>query len=1168
MESGTRLDYVLFQLTPTRTRCDLVMFAGKSSEKLAFGLLDPFLSHLRTAKDQIGRGGYSITLRPPARDGSKWFTKGTLQRFVRFVSTPEVLERFVTIEREIEQIDGSILSYEASNANGAADADGNAYVANGTSKHASAPLKPKGESDGSSDAIDDENSISRLQRVLETRKAVLRKEQAMVFARALAAGFDMDYLGDLISFSDAFGASRLRDACVAFMSLYKKKNEDRLWRDEVAAMQAFPQAPLAYTGASGIMLAGEDVESTQNFMAAAGSGGIPDISPSESTNGHGSLDVNPDQKAQMPYPWANIPQYPHNFQGPVYQQMPPYQGYVYPGMPYFPGNLQWPGNFQDSAPAVDREADRHSNRRSSSKKKDRASSRRGSEKEDSDDHSEPSNSSSESDSSEEHRHRKKHGKKSSKKVVIRNINYITSRDGEKAGTSQDDSSDENGFLAAESLKQQVEEAVGSFEKQHKSSSSQRRRNKNLASKDSSNGSDNLLADAELPKSDVEQKGSGTGNWDFLQELLMKEEPDSNRHEQAEGVYQTTKQAKEPNSSTFDLQAEETRKQKPISTDSFLVAGKELGSDDRIGRSSFRNFEAGDDIYLIPRRGGMPDEFVVLRHEETQKSSYLTLSDCANESSTVKIHGSDDWIVGTRSDRATNGDQSIDLAIVDGNYSSFSSKTIEKNRKETSDDSFIIQARSTDNNFDSQLRTDISMVSDFIGGSVTEHGSSEVQQGNSASVGFYEPSELYMVLDRDAVVEQTVIAWNPEMDFETSKPTTEACTDQSIVEACVDPSSVSDGKGVANGKSGLPNAKINSKDAKTKGSGRPTGKGKPEALSGNQKPAWGSRASIPNGKLNKEEEVRKRREEILLQRQKRIAEKSTVTGRSSGIPKKPLDKATPVINRAAKTNTQGSSADEQKKETKSVFRSSTIERLAAARTTQKVTATPIKSGLPKKESPKASKGQPKAVREDNEKLNRTKSGSSDTKIASEDVSAVNASISDAKVEKLSKDEAVGLPLNVPTREEVHVAHIANDSEDIKELHVTSSTTNGDADLPVSNGSHSVISNSIKTDVVVQDVQMLSLDDMKSHNYQGELAISVPQSAKPDLVSPFIVQKEDKGIVDTPGYLEISEIEESTPATFDGMNPDPTYTRKKWDTSENSPKASNKGIRKLLMFGRKS
>lgn len=46
--------------------------------------------------------------------------------------------------------------------------------------------------------------------VLESRKAVLRKEQAMAYARALVAGFDTDNLEDLILFGDAFGAARLR----------------------------------------------------------------------------------------------------------------------------------------------------------------------------------------------------------------------------------------------------------------------------------------------------------------------------------------------------------------------------------------------------------------------------------------------------------------------------------------------------------------------------------------------------------------------------------------------------------------------------------------------------------------------------------------------------------------------------------------------------------------------------------------------------------------------------------------------------------------------------------------------------------------------------------------------------------------------------------------------
>lgn len=49
-----------------------------------------------------------------------------------------------------------------------------------------------------------------LQRLLNTRKALLRKEQAMAYARAVVAGFEMDILENLICFADVFGASRLR----------------------------------------------------------------------------------------------------------------------------------------------------------------------------------------------------------------------------------------------------------------------------------------------------------------------------------------------------------------------------------------------------------------------------------------------------------------------------------------------------------------------------------------------------------------------------------------------------------------------------------------------------------------------------------------------------------------------------------------------------------------------------------------------------------------------------------------------------------------------------------------------------------------------------------------------------------------------------------------------
>ena len=43
---------------------------------------------------------------------------------------------------------------------------------------------------------------------------MLQKEQGMAFARAVAAGFDIDHMAPLMSFAESFGAFRLR--CVEF----------------------------------------------------------------------------------------------------------------------------------------------------------------------------------------------------------------------------------------------------------------------------------------------------------------------------------------------------------------------------------------------------------------------------------------------------------------------------------------------------------------------------------------------------------------------------------------------------------------------------------------------------------------------------------------------------------------------------------------------------------------------------------------------------------------------------------------------------------------------------------------------------------------------------------------------------------------------------------------
>lgn len=63
-------------------RCDLVITANGKTEKIASGLLEPFLTHLKTAREQIAKGGYSITLEPDPGSDVTWFTKGTMERSV------------------------------------------------------------------------------------------------------------------------------------------------------------------------------------------------------------------------------------------------------------------------------------------------------------------------------------------------------------------------------------------------------------------------------------------------------------------------------------------------------------------------------------------------------------------------------------------------------------------------------------------------------------------------------------------------------------------------------------------------------------------------------------------------------------------------------------------------------------------------------------------------------------------------------------------------------------------------------------------------------------------------------------------------------------------------------------------------------------------------------
>ncbi|XP_010245324.1 PREDICTED: uncharacterized protein LOC104588898 [Nelumbo nucifera] len=1012
MDSRIRLDYALFQLTPTRTRCDFVVFYGGKNEKLASGLLEPFISHLKFAKEKISKGGYSIALRPPTSDAS-WFTKGTLERFVRFVSTPEVLERFVTIEKEISQIETSVVqtSNEFSNHTVAGQTEeGNVAAIDGNAKKSPSSTKSKGESNDVDEDAQEENSKIHLQRLLETRKAVLRKEQAMAYARACVAGYEMDQIGDLISFADAFGAARLREACINFKELCNRKHDDGLWMDELAAMEACPQPELPYLGTSGIILTTESNNLGQGIMSNIQNGfsngqldpnGSLDTSVSDSIVSHTSSEINQDNslptsgqvppasaKAQGPMPWQNqLPQYMYNFHNPGIQQMPPYQGYPFNSMqifpPYYPGHMQWSPNGEESGHDLAREPDYRHSHKSLSRKKEKSPNKQEEEGSEQDGSSDPSASSgSESDgysqkdgkhSAKEQSQKRRNRKKSSRMVVIRNINYITSkkREGQKDDASDESSSAEDEFIDGDSLKQKVEDAVGSLEKHHKSNSRHHKKrggDKHSTITDGSNG----VVNHDLEGDDdayVSQGGKISENWDTFQSLLMgHEDSGANGVEKQQTVdvrdeFVTIRSSDSGALSEFTgavhLESEKGTKQRPIANDSFLMSDRNAANE---SRTCMENFESGENFHSTVKRRECTDEELLfsLRIGNSEGKFRDVVSDCVTEPSVLKSHKGEDWFIVNQPEKLRDQYGTTDHAIFNGDHKLTTEGGFfgtENNKKNVFvDDSFMVQARSiVDDQYDSQWRTDVGMDADFSVATQHESSTPDPPGDRLRMSGTYEPDDLYMVLDRGSGVGSIEASWTPEIDYGNDISFSENEKRRSSIETngCDkdDPCNEST-------KNGSPETKGPVKEVNSKNLRGSLTKTRPESISRTKKPSTVSRAAVQKTKQEKEEENRKRMEELLLQRQKRIAERSAANGFTSATSKK-----SPVTNKTAnslKNDKKTSQTTSHETKRLSLHRpsvaNSTTDGPASGQIKHKGSSTPpLNSSEPRKTGPKVSVG---------------------------------------------------------------------------------------------------------------------------------------------------------------------------------------------------------------------
>ncbi|CAN4091101.1 unnamed protein product [Withania somnifera] len=829
MKSSTRLDSVVFQLTPTRTRCDLYIIANDKKEKIASGLLTPFLAHLKTAQDQIAKGGYSILLEPDAHVDDSWFTKGTVERFVRFVSNPEILERVYTIESEILQIEEAI-ALQGNNDSGqglieykeakpAGKFEGSKSTTDVNEEKAIVFYKP-GEHQPQSDP-QAENTRVQLLKVLETRKSVLQKEQGMAFARSVAAGFDIDHMTQMVSFSESFGASRLKDACVRFMELWKKKHENGQWVEIGAAEAMANQFDIAAMNASGILLsniANKQFDSnsemaSENYVKSSADGERPPLDQ-QSPNG--------EQQYQYMHPM--YPPWPMHSPP---SALPAFQGYPMQGVPYYPA---YPGNghlYQPPYPGMEDSrmgvAPRSRQKRQSSDGRERNSN---------------SEEDEEMDSEGSHSQRKKAGrsrKNQSGKIVIRNINYITS----KAKNSSDSESEAASGPENNADSEDLEDIGNSLVKKETAIPSKTRQRRSKLQDDAT----------------VCEKEADGGNWLAFQNCLLKGNEEEN-HSDKDGMFAMEKAARRrtKNTGTNDplaIGGQEGIVMKDRLSDMHTVGAKMS----RISRGS--NGEVIFSNISYDNSEGLGDQ---MHMHFTEINGRKVMPRTAN----------DEFMLNGRGNQSGLRNSLDPLAV---NAYEHSNRLDKASSHDMTDESFVVPFRSMSlDDVRPGGRTAINMDSELP----SAHQKSE---NNSAGIMSYEPNDLSLMPERGTEIRTGV--YDPALDYE--------------MQVCIEGSASKDKRknGVSNdSKKG---SKKSEKDRSSKAtidaldkkrSGGPIRKGKMSKSSplddarARAERIRSFKADIQKMKKEKEDADQKRIEALKLERQKRIASRGDS---SSGAP---------------------------------------------------------------------------------------------------------------------------------------------------------------------------------------------------------------------------------------------------------------------------------------------
>ncbi|KAL3334497.1 hypothetical protein AABB24_030965 [Solanum stoloniferum] len=228
VDTDVLLEYVEFKIFPSQGRYETLMIYGDKVEAASSGLLKQLVLHSPKIKSLHSRGSDSSFKFKPLGNLSdaKWFMKSTLIRFLRIISSSDIIDVAKATVNEISQLEDARKFHLSLYSKGPQDHTGSEET-DVSYSNSMAPTVDDEDNPSSSDA-----SKNELLRAMDLRLTALTEELAAVFDQAVGTKCAFGDITNIEKFSYYFGAVDLRNCLQKFVALRQENtNGDSLGKE-------------------------------------------------------------------------------------------------------------------------------------------------------------------------------------------------------------------------------------------------------------------------------------------------------------------------------------------------------------------------------------------------------------------------------------------------------------------------------------------------------------------------------------------------------------------------------------------------------------------------------------------------------------------------------------------------------------------------------------------------------------------------------------------------------------------------------------------------------------------------------------------------------------------------------------------------------------------------